>query len=113
MLIGSEQTILVDANRPRLAICTDEPPWTPPPVNPEDPMAFWSSTQEEVGLQPKRTWQSAGPTPRSDAAYFLDCLDAGKDSEMSVVEAAHAAEVLIATYQSAASGEVVKLPLRR
>jgi predicted dehydrogenase len=113
MLVGSERTVVVDANRPRLEVYTDEPPWTPPPVNPEDPMAFWSSTQEEVGLKPKRTWVTAGPAPRSDAAYFLDCLDAGKNSEMSVVEAAHAAEVLIATYRSAASGEVVKLPLQR
>ena len=113
MLVGSERTIVVDANRPRLEVYTDEPPWAPPPVNAEDPMAFWSSTQEEVGAKPKRTWAPAGPAPRSDAAYFLDRLDAGQDSEMSVVEAAHAAEVLLATYQSAATGEVVRLPMRR
>jgi hypothetical protein len=32
---------------------------------------------------------------------------------MSVVQAAHAAEVLLAVYRSASSGEVVTLPLPR
>lgn len=113
MLVGSERTIVVDANRPRLEVYTDEAPWTPPQPHPEDPMFFWSTTQEEMGVKPKRTWVNAGPAVKSDAAYFLDRLDAGKDSELSVVEAAHAAEVLLATFKSAATGEAVKLPLPR
>jgi hypothetical protein len=52
----------------------------------------------------------AGP---SDAAYFLDRLDAGRDSEMNVAEAALATEVLLAGYRSAATREVVSLPLPR
>jgi hypothetical protein len=32
---------------------------------------------------------------------------------LSVVEAAHTAEVLLATYRSAKDGEVVHLPLKR
>src|SRR5262249_5672618 len=47
-LVGSERTLVVDANRPRLEVCAAEPGWMPPPAHPEDPMAFWRSTQEEV-----------------------------------------------------------------
>ncbi len=113
LLVGSERTLLVDANRPRLEVSADELPWTPPNVNPEDPIGFWSSTQAAVHLRPKQAWLPFGPAPRSDASYFLDRLDAGKDSEMSVAEAAHGTEVLLAGYRSAATGEVVKLPLPR
>lgn len=112
-LVGSTRTLVVDANRPRLEVHTDEPPWTPPRVHPEDPMGFWSSTQQESGVRPKRTWIPARPSSASDAAYFLDCLEAGRESELSVAEAAHAAEVLLATYRSAKTGEVVPLPLPR
>ena len=76
-------------------------------------MGFWSSTQEESGVKPKTTWVPATGPAATDASFFLDCLDAGKDSPMSVVEAAHAAEVLLATYRSASTGAVVTLPLPR
>jgi hypothetical protein len=76
-------------------------------------MAFWSSTQDEVHTRPKRTWVPTAPAGPSDAAYFLDRLDARRDSEMNVSEAARATEVLLAGYRSAANGEVVTLPLPR
>lgn len=113
LLIGSKQTLVVDANRPRLEVFTDEKPWMPPNVNPADPMGFWSSTQDEVHTLPKKAWVAAGPAPRSDAAYFLDRLSAGQDSELNASEAAHATEVLLAAYRSAATGKVVPLPLPR
>jgi predicted dehydrogenase len=113
MLVGSERTVVIDANRPRLEVYTDEAPWVPPNVNPADPMGFWTSTQEEVHVRPKKTWVPATPAGPSDASYFLDCLDAGRDSEMNATEAALAAEVLLAAYRSAATGEVVTLPLPR
>jgi myo-inositol 2-dehydrogenase / D-chiro-inositol 1-dehydrogenase len=113
LLVGSERSVLIDANAPRLEAYTDEAPWTPPNVNPEDPMGFWSSTQAAVHLLPKQTWLPFGPAAQSDASYFLDRLDAGKDSELSVAEASHATEVLLAGYLSASKGEVVKLPLPR
>jgi predicted dehydrogenase len=113
LLVGSERSLLIDANRPRLEVYTDEPPWLPPNVNPADPMSFWASTQEEVHVRPKRTWVPAGPAGQSDASYFLDRLDAGQDSEITAAEAALTTEVLIAAYRSAANGEVVRLPLPR
>ncbi|MBL8792751.1 MAG: hypothetical protein JNM56_02475, partial [Planctomycetia bacterium] len=103
----------VDANRPRLEISNNDTPWVPPAVNPLDPMAFWKSTTEAVHARPKTAWQPVGPPPVSDASYFVDCLEAGRDSELNAAEAALTAEVLLATYRSAARGEVVSLPLAR
>lgn len=113
VLVGTEQTLVLDANRPRLEVYTDEAPWTPPNVHPQDPMGFWTSTQQEVHLRPKTTWTPAGAAAVNDAAYFLDRLDAGLDSEVNAAEAAHSAEVLVAAYRSAANREVVTLPLAR
>jgi predicted dehydrogenase len=113
LLVGSQRCLLVDANRPRLEVYVDESPWVPPAVHSADPMGFWVSTLEEVHLRPKRTWLPVEPPGPSDASYFLDCLDAGRDSELNVPEAALATEVLLAGYQSAATGEVVALPLLR
>ncbi len=113
LLVGSEATALVDMNRPRLEMSSDAPPWTPPNVNPEDPMGFWSSTQAAVHLRAKTAWSPIPASVKSDAAYFLDRLDAGKDSELSVREAADTAEALLATYLSASRGEIVTLPLPR
>ncbi len=113
VLVGSRQTAVIDANRPRLEVYTDEVPWAPPNPHPQDPMGFWSSTQDEVHTRPKRTWVGAGPAPQSDAAYFLDRLDAKRDSEINAAEAALATEVLLAAYRSAATRQVVTLPLPR
>src|SRR5262249_8318852 len=113
VLVGSERTVVVDANRPRLEVYTDEPPWQMPNEHPQDPMAFWSSTQDEVHTRAKRTWMPAGPTGASDAAYFLDRLDAGRDSEVNAAEAALTTEVLLAAYRSASTRDPVTLPLPR
>lgn len=113
VLVGSERTAVVDANRPRLEVYTDEEPWRAPNVNPADPMGFWSSTQDEVHVRPKRAWVPAGPPAASDAGYFLDCLEQNRDSEINAAEAALAAEVLVAAYNSAATRQVVTLPLQR
>jgi predicted dehydrogenase len=111
VLVGTAQTLIIDANRPRLEFYCDDPPWTPPGVHREDPMGFWASTQQEVHLRPKTTWQPAGPSAPSDASYFLDRLDANRDSELNAAEAALGTEVLTAAYLSAARRELVRLPL--
>ncbi|MCS7158908.1 MAG: Gfo/Idh/MocA family oxidoreductase [Gemmatales bacterium] len=113
IVVGSRGTYLADAWRPRLEVYTAETPWTPPAAHPEDPMAFWHSTLQITHTRPKNSWWPLAPVVERDAAYFLDCLDAGRESEMSVREAAHIAEVLLAAYKSAASGEAVTLPLPR
>lgn len=108
-VITNEETLVIDANRPRLELSNDEPAWTPPPPHPQDPMAFWPSTTAAMGGKPKRAWLPIGPPAKSDASAFIDCLQAGHDSEMPASRALHATEVLLAAYQSAASGEVVRL----
>jgi len=94
-------------------VYTDESPWTPPNTHKEDPMGFWSSTMQEVHPRPKTTWTMCGPAAQTDAAYFLDRLDANRDSEINAVEAAHGTEVLLAAYRSAANRELVTVPLAR
>jgi hypothetical protein len=113
VLVGSKKTVIVDANRPRVEVYADETPWVPPPINPADPMGFWQSTQDEVHVRPKRTWVSIAPAAKTDAAYFLDRLDAALDSEVNAAEAALATEVLVAGYKSAATGKVITLPMER
>lgn len=113
VLVGTEETLVIDANRPRLEVFTDETPWTPPNTHREDPMGFWSSTMQEVHLRPKTMWTPAAPPAPTDAAYFLDRLDANRDSEINVAEAVHSTELLVAAYKSAATREVVTLPLPR
>ncbi len=110
ILVGSRRTAVIDANRPRLEVYADAPPWTSPPPHPEDPMAFWTSTQREMGGRPKNAWLPLEAS-FSDVRYFLDCLDAGRESEMSIGPAAHATEVLLAGYLSASTGQVVQFPL--
>lgn len=113
VLVGSEQTVIIDASRPRLQVFTDETPWTPPNTHPDDPMGFWNTTMQEVHLRPKNLWVGAGQAAQTDAAYFLDRLDANRDSEINAAEAAHGTEVLVAAYRSAANREVVTLPMAR
>ena len=42
---------------------------------------------------------------------FLDSIEQGKESEVTVADGATATEAMLAAYQSAATGEVVSLPL--
>jgi predicted dehydrogenase len=113
--IGTEGSLTVDAHKPRVEVYADEPPWTPPPVNPADPMSFWRSTQEEVETKPKESWVPLHGKEESpnDASRFIDCIESGRESEMSAKDGAAVVEVLMAGYVSAASGDVVALPLPR
>ena len=114
-LVGTRGSLLVDANRPRLEVYNSRPPWTPPPVNPRDPMGFWRTAQEEVNAQPKRTLApfSNMLDSRSDASHFIDCIVEGRESGMNARAAAMLTEILLAGYMSAAEGRVVRLPLPR
>src|SRR5262249_22632792 len=111
VIVGSKLASSYDPNTPRIEVYNDQTPWTPPPVNPADPMGFWTSTQQEVHTMPKTVWQPLDAAA-SDASYFLDCLDADRESEMSAASAAKVTEILLAGYKSAATGEVVELPLK-
>ncbi|MFQ6041407.1 MAG: Gfo/Idh/MocA family protein [Candidatus Poribacteria bacterium] len=114
-LIGTEGILKIDAYQPRIEVYADEPPWTKPPIHPEDPMSFWSSTQDEVNTPPKRGWVVIRDEVESssDASRFIDCIESSRESEMSAKDGAAVVEVLMAGYVSAAKGDVVSLPLPR
>ncbi|MFC1717429.1 Gfo/Idh/MocA family protein [Candidatus Poribacteria bacterium] len=114
-IVGTEGSLTVDAHKPRIEICSNEPPWTPPPVDPGDPMSFWSSTQKGTNTRPKQNWVSlrgGGESP-NDASSFIDYIEVGRESEMSAKDGAAAVEILMAGYVSAAKSDVVSLPLPR
>jgi len=101
-LVGTDATATVDAFRPRLEIFSDAAAWCQPETpHPEDPMGFWSSTQEAGGVEPKTDWWPLAEAATADAEYFLDCLDAGRDSDVPVAMGAHAVEMILAAYEAA------------
>lgn len=114
-IIGTEGSLAVDAHKPRVEVYADEPPWTPPPVNPADPMSFWRSTQEEVDTKPRESWVPLHGKEESpnDASRFIDCIESGRESEMSAKDGAAVVEALMAGYASAARGDIVTLPFPR
>ncbi len=112
LLVGTKGTVAVDSHLPRLDVWTDEEPWRMPSRHPEDPMGFWTSTCNASGALPKRSWLTP-PEPTDDIRYFVDCIVAGRSSDVPVEIAAHVMEVLIAAYESAASQKAVTLPIAR
>ena len=74
-------------------------------------MSFWSSTGEKAPHRPKPDWYKPETLPRrSDQAMFLDSIEQDKESEVTVADGAAATEAMLAAYESAATGEVVRLP---
>ena len=111
-LIGTKGSVLIDANTPRAEISADVDVWAPPPEDPADPMGFWSSTMERTRARPKPSWFVTPTIPaRSDQAMFLDCIEQGKEAQVTISDAAQASEAMLAAYKSAATGKVVALPL--
>ncbi len=109
-LIGSDGATTIDAFRPRLEISSSAPSWKPPQVpHPEDPMGFWSSSQREAGAMPKDDWLPIESAVSSDVGCFLDSIDEGRQSDVPAEFGAHAVEVILASYRSAASGRREKL----
>src|SRR5262249_33651409 len=111
-LIGTRGVAAVNAYRPRLEVWNDELPWLPPRPAPEDPMGFWRSTLLRLGMAPKQGWilPDGEPPSLGDARYFLDCLEQGVSSEVDAAAGAAALEVLMAAYESASTGQPVRIP---
>lgn len=109
-LSGTAKSVDLDAYSPRLEIFSDAPPWQQPSIpHPDDPMGFWSSTQAAGGVVPKTAWAPIQPAVADDATYFLDCLERGEPSDVPAALGAHAVEVILAAYQSAALGQPVEI----
>ena len=108
-LVGSRGTRIVDSAGPRLEISCDAPTWRPGKPHPQDPMAFWGSSTREAGGVHKFGWRGVGSSGGSDASFFVDCIDADRESDMNATDGAEILRVLLAAYESAASGKVVSL----
>ncbi|MFC1597796.1 Gfo/Idh/MocA family protein, partial [Planctomycetota bacterium] len=106
-LLGSRRVVSIDAYRPRLEVWADENPWLPPKIHPKDPMGFWKSTFDEVDGMPKGAWITPPGEGGSDAAHFLDSIEAGRPGDVSAEVGARVVKVLMAAYESAATGRFV------
>lgn len=112
-LVGTEGAVTIDAYRPRLEIESDANAWKQPEIpHPEDPMGFWTSTQQSGGVVPKSDWWPVEPAIQSDASYFLDCIEMDHESDVSARVGAHAVEVILAGYESAANHQMIDLSPR-
>lgn len=113
-LIGRKAAMTFDAHRPRVTVWSDVEPWTAPERDPEDPMGMWGGPKDaRFDPQPKSAWITPSGADRSDAMYFLDCVEHGRQSDVSAELAAQTTEILLAAYQSATTGKAVMIPLPR
>ena len=109
-LIGTQDSVTLDAFQPRLELFSDAVPWQQPAIpHPEDPMGFWSSTQKAGGIEPKTDWFPTAAAAQSDASHFLDCIEQDRESDVCAEIGAHAVEAILAGYVTAAEGRTVSL----
>lgn len=112
-VVGNKASVTVDAHRPRVEVWADVEPWTAPPRDPGDPMGMWASLPDNpYQARSKESWIM--PTAMAwadDAKHFLDCIEGGKQSQVSVDIAAASTEILLAGYRSAAINQPIELPL--
>ncbi len=110
-LIGQRGIFTFSDASPRLEVYNDQPPFTAPPVHPFDPMQMWSSSQRDIQPRPKDRWVPlAAGAADTDVCAFLDCIDQGRRPQVTVADAVHHVDVILAGYESAASGKPVALP---
>ena len=109
-LVGENGIFTFSESDPHIEIYNDQPPFEMPLVHPFDPMSMWASTANEMQHMPKdrRVPLSDGVQGR-DIAAFVDCLESGERPQVTVRDAAHVIEVIMAGYESAAAGEPVDL----
>ena len=96
---------------PRLEVYHDQPPFAAPTVHPFDPMQMWSSSQRDIQPRAKDRWLPLAPgRADADVSAFLDCIDDGRRPQVTVADAVHHVDVILAGYESAVSGKPVALP---
>ena len=109
-LIGTRSLETFDAHRPRLAVWSDAPAWSPPQTDPEDPMGMWGGPKKPEHVPaPKHAWLMPAAPAKDDFTHFLDCVQAGRASDVPAELASHATAALLAGYRSAATGKLVAL----
>ncbi|MCC7420774.1 MAG: Gfo/Idh/MocA family oxidoreductase [Planctomycetaceae bacterium] len=109
-LVGTEGIETIDAFEPRVEIFSDAPDWRPPAVpHPEDPMGFWSSTNQQSGVRPKTVWHPIDAVSPSEFSHFIDCIEQGRESDVSAALAADVLATIFSAYAAAARGVLVAL----
>jgi predicted dehydrogenase len=109
-LIGTRSLETFDTHHPRLAVWSDAPAWSPPQIDPEDPMGMWGGPKKPEHVPaPKQSWLMPAAPAKDDFTHFLDCVQTGRASDVPAELASHATEALLAGYRSAATGKIVEL----
>ena len=108
-LVGEAGLATFAGSEPHIEIYNTEPVATTAPVHPYDPMQMWASTIRETQPPARDRRVSLDRDERSDIEAFLDCLDSGVRPEVTARDALHHVEVLMAGYESAASGRPVRI----
>ena len=108
-LVGEEGLATFGGSDPHIEIYNTEPVVTTAPVHPYDPMQMWASTMRETQPPAKERRVPLQREERSDIEAFLDCLDSGERPQVTARDALHHVEVLMAGYESAASGQPVRI----
>jgi len=113
-LIGTKGCAMVDAHRPRVEVWADVEPWQPPDRDPDDPMGMWAPPPGSgYTVKPRLSWLTPPSDAVTDVGYFLDCIEHGRASLVSAELGAEATEILMAGYQSAATGRTIERPPAR
>ena len=113
-LIGTKAAVTFDAHSPRVNVWADVEPWMAPEHDSEDPMGMWGGPKDaRFEPKPKLDWITASDAGSSDAKYFLDCVEQGRQSDVYVDLAGQTTEILLAAYRSATTGKAVMVPLPR
>jgi predicted dehydrogenase len=76
-------------------------------------MMMWRSTRSSGGNPTKGTWDALASEDNwypVDIARFIDSLDTGTRAEITAEEAVGSLAVLMAAYESAATGTSVSVP---
>jgi predicted dehydrogenase len=93
-----------------IEVFNGEPPFETPKVHPFDPMSMWSSTERDLQSRPKNRKFPLNSSPvDADITAFIDCVESGTRPEMTARDAQHHIEVILAGYESAASGKPIDL----
>lgn len=104
-LLGTDAAETIDAFEPRLEIFSDAPAWRPPAdPHPEDPMGFWTSTNRQAGVAAKTAWHPVEAPAPGEFSHFIDCIEQGRESDVSAAVAANVLETIFTAYAAAAEG---------
>ena len=109
-LIGQNGYFRFSDDEPRIEVYSQKTVFENPERHPYDPMMMWASTRRDVSQMAKESWMPTKPSnPAADVRAFVDCIENGKRPEITVDDAVHHVEVIMAGYESARTGETVWL----